>query len=94
MELAFGCRGRRVDETLEIIKALFAQDLIEHQGEYFRFQPVQFQPKLVQKPWPPMLIVGDAPAAIKRAALLDDGCLPMGQDFETPPANMARIKEL
>ena len=94
MELPFETRGRRVDESMRIIQRLFTEDVIEHEGEFFAFQPVKFQPKPVQDPWPPMLIGGDSPAALRRAAELGDGWLPMAQTFETLPGNLARLHEL
>src|ERR1700761_1109291 len=56
MELPFDTRGRRVDETIRIIQRLFTEDVVEHEGEFFRFQAVGFLPKPAQQPWPPMLI--------------------------------------
>src|SRR5262249_56692621 len=47
MELPFGTRTRRVDESIEIIRRLFDEDVVEHEGEFFHFQPVGFQPKPV-----------------------------------------------
>ena len=94
MQLPFETRGRRVDESIGIIQRLFTDDVIEHDGEFFRFQPVKFVPKPVQSPWPPMLIGGDSPAAMRRAARLGDGWLPMAQTLETLPGNMKRIAEL
>jgi len=94
MELPFERRGRRIDETIGVITRLFTEEVIEHSGEYFNFQPVKFQPKPVQSPRPPFLIGGDSPAAIRRAALLGDGWIPMAQTFETLPANLKRIADL
>jgi probable F420-dependent oxidoreductase len=94
VELPFETRGRRVDETIRILQRLFTEDVVEHEGEFFRFQPVKFQPKPVQQPWPPMLIGGDSPAAIRRAAALGDGWIPMAQTLDTLAANLKRIAEL
>lgn len=94
LELPFETRGRRVDESIQIIQRLFTEDVIEHEGEFFRFQPVQFFPKPVQQPSIPMVIGGDSPPAIRRAATLADGWLPMAQTEATLPANLARIAEL
>jgi probable F420-dependent oxidoreductase len=91
MELPFEHRGRRVDEIIKLIQRLFTEEVIEHAGEYYNFQPVQFEPKSVQKPWPPMIIGGDAPVAVRRAALLGDGWLPMAQTPESLEANMKKI---
>ncbi len=94
MQLPFETRGRRVDETIRIIQRLFTEEVIEHDGEFFRFQPVGFLPKPVQQPWPPMLIGGDSPAAMRRAALLGDGWIPMQQSPETLPHNLERIHKM
>jgi probable F420-dependent oxidoreductase len=94
MELPFETRGRRVDETIAIVQRLFSEEVVDHQGEFFSFQPVGFLPKPVQKPWPPMLIGGDSPAAMRRAAQLGDGWIPMQQTLESLPGNLARIQAM
>jgi probable F420-dependent oxidoreductase len=78
MELDFKTRGRRVDETIEILTSLFTDEVIEHEGEFFKFQPVGFLPKPVNGSIP-FHIGGDSPAAIRRAARLGDGWIPMAQ---------------
>ncbi len=94
MQLPFEHRGRRVDESIRIIQRLFTEDVVEHSGEYFQFQPVKFQPKPTQSPWPPFLIGGDAPVSIRRAALLGDGWIPMAQTAESLAANIRKIGEM
>jgi probable F420-dependent oxidoreductase len=93
MQLPFETRGRRVDESIRIIRRLFTEEVIEHKGEFFEFQPVGFLPKPVQEHLP-FLIGGDSPAALRRTAELADGWLPMAQSLETLPANMQKIREL
>jgi probable F420-dependent oxidoreductase len=94
MQLDFDTRGRRVDETIQVIRRLFTEETIEHKGEFFEFQPVGFLPKPIQQPSPPMLIGGDSKAAMRRAALLGDGWIPMEQTIETLPANLAEIHRM
>jgi probable F420-dependent oxidoreductase len=94
MELPFETRGRRVDETIRIIQMLFTKEVVEHEGEFFRFQPVGFLPKPVQQLWPPMHIGGDSLAAMRRAAELGDGWIPMEQSLETLPANLERVQAM
>jgi probable F420-dependent oxidoreductase len=94
MELPFGTRGGRVDETIRIIQRLYTEEVIEHEGEFFRFQPVGFLPKPVQQPWPPMHIGGDSPAAMRRAAHLGDGWIPMQQTLETLPTKVGKIQAM
>ena len=94
MQLPFQGRGARIDETIQVIRRLFTEDTISHEGQFYRFQPVKFEPKPVQKPWPPFLIGGDAPAALRRAATLGDGWIPMRQSLETLPANLKQIQAM
>jgi probable F420-dependent oxidoreductase len=89
--LSFATRGRRTDEIIDIIKRLYTQDVVSHEGEFFKFEPVKFQPKPVQSPWPPFLIGGNSKAALKRAALAGDGWIPMPQTFELLATNIKQL---
>ncbi len=91
--LDFATRGRRVDETIEICRRLWSDDVIEHHGEFFDFQPVMFNPKPVQQPGPVLLIGGDGAAAKRRAALVGDAWLPMNHSLEQLPAALREIND-
>ena len=80
--LDFATRGRRVDETIEVCQRLWSEDVIEHHGEFFDFEPVMFNPKPLQQPQPRLLIGGDGAAAKRRAALVGDAWLPMNHGLE------------
>jgi len=92
--LDFSTRGRRVDEALTICRRLWSEKVIEHHGEFFDFAPVMFEPKPVQRPWPPIIVGGDGPAALRRAAQLGDGWIPMNHTLEQIPAAVTRLAEL
>lgn len=70
-------RGRRLDEALAICKRLWTDERVEHHGEFYDFDPVMFEPKPVQKPYPPLSIGGESDAALRRAARLGDGWIGM-----------------
>jgi len=89
--LDFHTRGRRVDETIDICRRLWSDDVVEHHGEFFDFAPVMFNPKPVQQPQPSLLIGGDGAAAKRRAALVGDGWLPMNHSLEQLPGALAEI---
>ena len=93
-QLDFKSRGKRVDEALVICRKLWTESVIEHHGEHFSFDPVMFEPKPVQKPWPKIHVGGDAPAALRRAALLGDGWIPLNHTLEQMPASIRRIDEM
>jgi probable F420-dependent oxidoreductase len=89
--LDFTSRGRRVDEAIEVCQRLWTEDVIEHHGEFFDFEPVMFEPKPVQSPWPTLHIGGDGPAALRRAATVGDGWISMNHTLEEIPAAAAQI---
>jgi len=92
--LDFRTRGRRVDETLELCRRLWTESTIEHHGEFFDFDPVMFEPKPVQQPHPPIHVGGDGPRALRRAASLGDGWIPMNTALEQIPEAVTRLAEL
>ena len=91
-ELDFASRGRRVDEGLEVYKQLCTEETISHHGEFFSFDEVVFEPKPVQRPWPPILVGGESKAALRRAARLADGWIGMAHSIESATQQVDRIK--
>lgn len=91
--LDFARRGRRVDEAIRVCRRLWTEEIIEHHGELFDFEPVMFEPKPVSSP-PEILVGGDSPAALRRAAMLGDGWLPMNHPIDQLPEGIRRIREL
>lgn len=92
--LDFASRGRRVDEALDVCKRLWTEPEVAHEGEFFRFDRVAFEPKPVQQPWPPILIGGESAAALRRAARAGDGWIGMGHTFDTAAAQIERLRDL
>jgi probable F420-dependent oxidoreductase len=93
-QLDFHTRGRRVDEAIEACKLLWTREVAEYEGEFFTFHGVAFEPKCVQRPWPPILVGGESDAALRRAARLGDGWLGIRHTFESAEAQIARLRAL
>jgi probable F420-dependent oxidoreductase len=91
--LDFSTRGRRVDETIEICRRLWTEEVIEHHGEFFDFQPVMFEPKPIQQPIP-IVVGGDSPAAMRRAATVGDGWIPMNHSLEQLRPSVDRVNKM
>ena len=51
-------RGRRMNEMLEAITALWAGDGVSYAGDFYRFEHLTIEPKPAQKPHPPIWIGG------------------------------------
>jgi alkanesulfonate monooxygenase SsuD/methylene tetrahydromethanopterin reductase-like flavin-dependent oxidoreductase (luciferase family) len=71
-------RGAVTNEYLRLFKELWTQDHPEFQGKYCQVSGVGFYPKPVQKPHPPIWIGGHSTPALRRAATLGDGWMPIG----------------
>ncbi len=69
-------RGRRTDEAIEVMRKLWSESGVNHDGRFFHLEDANMQPKPVQKPGPPIWVAGRSEAAIKRAARLGDGYMP------------------
>ena len=87
-------RGRRLDEALAVCKRLWSEEVVEHHGEFFDFEPVMFEPKPVQKPWPPIHVGGESEAALRRAARDADGWYGLAHEVETAAALVKRVHQL
>lgn len=92
--LDFDTRGARVDEALQVCRALWTEPTIEHHGRFFDFAPVAFEPKPVQPGGPPLHIGGDGMAALRRVARYGDGWLPMNHTLDRIPASVRTLTEL
>ena len=93
-QLDFVSRGRRLDEALDVCKRLWTEEVVEHHGEFFDFDPVMFEPKPVQRPWPPVLVGGESPAALRRAARAGDGWVGLDHTPESVREPLRRLTEL
>ncbi|MFE9206345.1 TIGR03619 family F420-dependent LLM class oxidoreductase [Micromonospora sp. NPDC007230] len=66
-------RGRRAEEFLTVLRTLWRDEVAAHDGAFYQVPPTRMQPKPVQRPHPPILLGGHAPAALDRAGRLADG---------------------
>ncbi|MGD1284198.1 LLM class F420-dependent oxidoreductase [Mycobacterium seoulense] len=76
----FENRGRRADEQLAVLRALWAdqpQGACYH-GEFFNFDNIMCYPKPIAGERLPIHIGGHSPAAARRAGRLGDGLQPLG----------------
>ena len=65
-------RGKRSDEQLEIFARLFNDASPSFDGEFYRFEPVGFEPKPIQRPIP-VWVGGATSAAFERTARFGHG---------------------
>ena len=72
----FPRRWTQTREALDVMKALWTNDIAEFHGQYYDFPPVRCFPKPAQKPHPPIVIGGAAKNVLKRIVAHADGWLP------------------
>jgi probable F420-dependent oxidoreductase len=73
LEQPFARRGKRMDEMVDVVRALWGGGMVEYHGEFYDFEPVEMRPA---PPGPvPIYVGGHSEAAFRRAARLGDGWL-------------------
>lgn len=92
--LDFATRGKRLDEALDVCKRLWTESIVQHEGPIFPFEPVRFEPKPIQKPYPPITIGGESEAALRRAVRSADGWMGMEHTPETAAVAVGRLEAL
>lgn len=71
----FEQRGAATDEYLQAMRALWTADRPRFSGRFVTFPEVLFAPR--PRPTPPVWVGGNSPRALRRAAELGDGWLPI-----------------
>ena len=66
-------RGPRVDEAIQLMRRLWEEDDVTHEGEFFTCHNVTVTPKPAFKPSPPVWIGGRSHAAARRVGRVGDG---------------------
>jgi probable F420-dependent oxidoreductase len=87
-------RGKRADEFIAVLKAIWTTDPAEYHGKYFQLPKSIIQPKPVQKPHPPIYLAAYSPGAMKRTAKLADGWMPVGMTIDQVKSTITQLKNL
>lgn len=92
MNVDFSTRGKRFDESIEIMRKMWRGGFTEHRGEIFNL------PSMCQAPAPeqniPIFIGGTSKAALRRAATLGDGWIAAGDGASKTEALLTTLQEL
>ena len=68
-------RAKRTDEAIALMRRLWQEDEVTHEGEFYTCHNVSITPKTVFDPSPPVWIGGRSPAAARRVGRVGDGWL-------------------
>ena len=77
-------RGAVSDEYIRAFKGLWTSDNPTFEGKYCRFSDIDFLPRTVQQPHPPIWIGGESPPALRRTARLADVWYPISNNPRYP----------
>ena len=80
-------RGARADDYLRVLRAIWSDDVVEHEGGFYRVPRSRIDPKPLQRPHPPLLLGGTAGAALRRVGREADGWVSSSR------ADLSRIDE-
>ena len=69
--VSYAGRGKRGDEFLRCLKAIWTEDPVEFEGEFYRVPRARVEPRPVQTPHPPITIGGYGPTVVRRAVACD-----------------------
>jgi len=89
----FAARGALLDESIDALRAAFADEFSSHHGPTWSYDDMGIRPRPVQAHIP-IWVGGSTPAAIRRAAERGDGWLPQGPPPDGMAGGIARLRAL
>jgi len=97
-------RGPRLEEGIAILRRLWTEDRVSHEGRFYQFRDLTLEPKPVQKPCPPIWIATNpkpelttpriADRALRRVGLMADGWMTDNTPVTTFAARWRLIREV
>ena len=85
-------RGRMTDEAIEVMIELWTNENPSFIGSFWEFENFYFEPKPLQKPYPPIWIGGNRPAGLKRTLKYGDAWHPSTIDLVTLEAGVKYLR--
>ncbi len=89
----FERRGKRSNEYLEALKAVWTGEEIDFHGEFVNWQGFSMRPKPAQAGGVPLVIGGVTESAIRRTVKYGDGWYVIGKDLDEYRAHMHALAE-
>ena len=92
LEIAYLRRGRRCEEQMALLRALWTNEVVDYEGEWHRVRHGGINPLPVQRPIP-IWIGGHSPPVLDRIARSADGWMPNFEPDEEGAAIVARLHD-
>lgn len=90
----FSDRGRRLEEHLAAMRAIWTERRPAFAGRYVAFDHVQARPNPLQEPHPPIVMGGYAPAVLRRTVREADGWYGWGLDPSATARYLSTLREV
>jgi len=87
-------RGALADEFITLLKKIWSESPVQHQGKLYQVARSHIDLKPVQKPHPPILLAAYTPESMNRVARLADGWNPAGLPLTALQSMWAGIKQM
>ena len=71
-------RGPRLEEGIAILRRLWTEDHVSHEGRFYQFRDLTLEPKPVQKPCPPIWIATNPKPELSRRTSWTGPCAASG----------------
>jgi alkanesulfonate monooxygenase SsuD/methylene tetrahydromethanopterin reductase-like flavin-dependent oxidoreductase (luciferase family) len=85
-------RADMAEESLTILRRLFTERPVSHEGRYYAFDGLDLAPMPLQRPLP-IFVGGNHPAVVERAARHGEGWLPASIGRDAIARGVARLRE-
>ena len=86
----FHNRGRRSEEQIEVLRALWTQELVTYEGRWHKITDAGLNPLPVQRPIP-LWFGGYADPVLRRIARFGDGWIPLFRPDDNARATIAKL---
>src|SRR4051812_40735639 len=90
--VTFADRGRRTDEYIGAMRALWRDRPARYEGEFVRFSNVSSTPAPAQPGGVPIVVGGTSKGAVRRAGRLGDGYFPIGVGPDELPGVLDAVR--
>ena len=91
--IEFKRRVSRTEESIDVMRQLWAGAAVSYQGTHFDFRDVTLEPKPAQAGGPPIWLAGSGAAALRRVGRLADGWLPYPPTSQTYADEWSVVQE-
>lgn len=87
-------RGARMEDYIRALRALWSMDRPAYQGRFVSFSQIDTHPRPRQRPAPPIVIGGEAPAVLRRAVTMADGWYGFFLDLQETQHYVQALRQL